>query len=283
MTGCGPHSDTTMGAVERESRLVIGRQSLAVRVRPGTGDGPPLVLMNGIGAAMDVLNPFVEALDPQIEVVRFDAPGVGGSPSPAVPGRYCSIARLLGRALDLLGYEQVDALGISWGGGLAQQFAFQNPRRCRRLVLTATATGSVMVPGSPRVLTKMLTPRRHSDPAYARRIAGSIYGGSLRHDTTAVPLIADPEKARRGSTARGYVYQLLSAAGWTSLPFLPLIGQRTLILAGDDDPIVPLVNAKIMTRLMRDVRLEIYPDGHLGLLVRAPELADTVARFLREP
>ncbi len=274
---------TTTDTVERDSTLTIGGRRLSVRVRPGTGDGPPLVLMNGIGAAMDVLNPFVDALDPQIEVVRFDAPGVGASPTPAVPPRYCSIARLLGAALDRLGYGRVDALGISWGGGLAQQFAFQNPRRCRRLVLTATATGSVMVPGSPRVWAKMLTPRRHTDPDYARRIAGSIYGGSLRRESTAVPLIRDPVEALAGSSRLGYIYQLLSAAGWTSLPFLPLIGQRTLILAGADDPIVPLVNAKIMARLMRDVRLEVYEDGHLGLLVRAPELADSVARFLCEP
>lgn len=62
----------------------------------------------------------------------------------------------------------VDVLGLSWGGALAQQFAFQNPRRCRRLVLVATGTGAMMVPAQPRVLTKMLTPRRFSDPDYCR-------------------------------------------------------------------------------------------------------------------
>lgn len=268
---------------ERASTLTIGRRQLAVRVRPGTGTGPPLVLMNGIGAAMDVLNPFVDALDPAIEVVRFDAPGVGASPAPTVPQRYFWIARLLGAALDRLGYGRVDVLGISWGGGLAQQFAFQNPRRCRRLVLAATATGSVMVPGSPKVLARMVTPRRHTDPDYARRIAGSLYGGSLRDDTGPVPLDKTVDGVRAGTSRRGYAYQLLSAAGWTSLPFLPLIRQRTLILAGTDDPIVPLINAKIMARLLPDVRLEVNPDGHLGLIVRAPQLADSVVRFLREP
>ena len=271
------------GRSERASMLTIGRRPLAVRVRPGTGSGPPLVLMNGIGAAMDVLDPFVDALDPAIEVVRFDAPGVGASPAATVPQRYCSIARLLGTALDRLGYGRVDVLGISWGGGLAQQYAFQNPRRCRRLVLAATATGSLMVPGSPAVLAKMVTPRRHTDPDYARRIAGSLYGGSLRTDTGPVPLNTSLDAIGRRTSRRGYAYQLLSAAGWTSLPFLPLIRQRTLILAGADDPIVPLVNAKIMARLLPDVRLEVNPDGHLGLIVRAEQLADSVARFLGEP
>ena len=64
-----------------------------------------------------------------------------------------------------------DALGISWGGGLAQQLAFQYPRRCRRLVLVSTGTGMLMVPARLDVLLKMITPRRYRDPAYARAIA----------------------------------------------------------------------------------------------------------------
>ena len=57
---------------------------------------------------------------------------------------------MLGRVLSKLGIGVVDVLGLSWGGALAQQFAFQNPRRCRRLVLVATGTGVLMVPGSPK-------------------------------------------------------------------------------------------------------------------------------------
>lgn len=265
---------------ERDRFLRLGGDTLRVRVRPGTGTGPPLVLANGIGAPLEVFDPFVEALDPAIEVVRFDVPGVGGSPTPPVPYPYQLHARLLGRALDELGYgtggDRVDILGISWGGGLAQQFAFQNPRRCRRLVLVATATGSVMVPGSPRVLLRMLTPRRHRDPDYARRVAGLLYGGSVREHTGVLPLA----RGARGGTGRGYLYQLLGTAGWTSLPWLPFIRQPTLILAGDDDPIIPLVNARIMARLLPRARLEVYPDGHLGLLTRSAELAGIVEEFL---
>ena len=259
-----------------DSRLRVGRQSLRVRVRPGTGNGPPLVLANGIGVPLEVLDPFVDALDPSIEVVRFDAPGVGGSPTPRVPYPYQAVAHLLGGVLDQLGHGTVDMLGISWGGGLAQQFAFQNPVRCRRLVLVATGTGSLMVPGRPDVLRHMLTPRRHQDPVYARKVAGHIYGGSMRDPRTRSPLQARAQ----GGSSRGYAYQLLGSAGWSSLPFLRLIRQPTLLLAGEDDPIVPLANARIMARLLPDARLHTYPDGHLGLLTRADELAPVVADFL---
>jgi pimeloyl-ACP methyl ester carboxylesterase len=77
------------------------------------------------------------------------------------------------------------------------------------------------------------------------------------------------------------VYQLLAGLGWTSLPFLPLIRQQTLILAGSDDPIIPLVNARIMRRLLPHADLLIYDDRHLGLLTRAPELGKAVSDFLQ--
>jgi poly(3-hydroxyalkanoate) depolymerase len=266
--------------MERTMRAVaVGGQQLRVAVRPGDGTRPPLVLANGIGASLELLQPFVDALDPSIEVVRFDPPGVGGSPLPRIPYRLPRLARLLARLLDQLGYRTVDVLGISWGGGLAQQFALCHRDRCRRLVLVATGTGTLMVPGGPRVLARMATPRRYLDPGYAELVAADLYGGTIR---------ADPRRARallhgrtRVGPRRGYLYQLAAGAGWSSLPWLPLIRQPTLLLAGDDDPIVPLVNARIMRRLLPDAELHVYHGGHLGLLTEAAELAPLVDRFLR--
>jgi poly(3-hydroxyalkanoate) depolymerase len=266
--------------MERSLRAVaVGGQRLRVAVRPGDGTRTPLVLANGIGASLELLQPFVDALDPAVEVVRFDVPGVGGSPLPRFPYRLPRLARLLARLLDRLGYAAVDLLGISWGGGLAQQFALCQPRRCRRLVLVATATGTLMVPARPRVLARMATPRRYLDPDYAERVAAELYGGTVR---------ADPGRARsllHGSTRvgprRGYLCQLAAGAGWSSLPLLPLIRQPTLLLAGDDDPVVPLVNARIMGRLLPHAELHVYHGGHLGLLTEAAELAPLVDRFLR--
>lgn len=258
---------------------VLGHQ-VRVSVRPGTEPGPPLVLCNGIGASLDLLQPFVDALDPRIEVLRFDVPGVGGSPDPKIPYNFALLAYFIGRVLREYGYEEFDALGISWGGGLAQQLAFQFPRRCRRLVLVSTATGSLMVPASPKVLVKMVTPRRYRDADYAVQVAAQLYGGRMRERPDEVRRLMH-ERSRVGSK-RGYLLQLLAGAGWSSLPALPFIRQPTLILAGTDDPIIPMVNAKIMRRLLPDARLYTYDDGHLGLVTSADELAPVIARFLRD-
>ena len=261
--------------------LTVGGRTLRVAERRGDGSRPPLVLMNGIGASLEVLQPFVDALDPRRTVVRFDVPGVGGSPPPVVPYVLATLTPVVSGVLRRIGHEdEVDVLGLSWGGGLAQHFAVQHRRRCRRLVLAATGTGSLMVPASPRVLSHMLTPRRHRDPGYATRVAGELYGGSVR---------TDPARAARALHAhsrlgprRGYYYQLAASAGWSSLPFLSLIRQPTLVLSGDDDPIIPTVNARLLARGIPRARLHLYGGGHLALVTEADQLAPVVDAFLDE-
>ena len=258
--------------------LAVGGRTLRVSVREGDQGWPPLLLCNGIGVSLELFQPFVDALDPRRPVIRFDMPGVGASPAPLVPYHLVTLPSLLAGLLDQLGYEQADVLGISWGGGLAQQFALSRPDRVRRLVLVATAPGALMVPGHPRVLLRMLTPRRHRDPGYAAHVAGELYGGSARED----PIVARDllHATTRLGPARGYYYQLISMLGWTSLPRLPRLRPPTLILAGDDDPIIPVVNARIMHRLIRRSTLHIYQGGHLELAADPERLASAVQAFL---
>ena len=267
-------TDETVDAVVR------GRQ-LRVSVRHATGSGPartPLLILNGVGSSIEVLQPFVDELPPGLEVIRFDVPGIGGSSMPAVPYHLTTLAPLVGELLTQLGYERVDVMGYSWGGGLAQQFAFAHSARCRRLVLAATGTGVLMVPGRLGVLVRMLTPRRHRDPDYAHRVAAELYGGTMR---------TAPERAAgvlrtgvRHVSDRGYFYQLLAGVGWSSLPVLPLIRQPTLIVAGDDDPIIPTVNARILARGIPNARTHIYRGGHLALLTEPADVAPVIDEFL---
>jgi poly(3-hydroxyalkanoate) depolymerase len=259
--------------------ITAGGQRIRVNVRHGTG--VPLVLCNGIGASLEVLDPLVEQLDPELTVVRFDVPGTGGSPTSLAPYGFPYLAWVLGRVLSKLGIGVVDVLGLSWGGALAQQFAFQNPRRCRRLVLVATGTGAMMVPAHPRVLAKMLTPRRFSDPDYAASIAGDLYGGTVRaHGEDVARLFV--RQLHAGSKI-GYLHQLLAGMVWTSLFALPAVRQETLIVAGTDDPIIPVINAHIMNALLPHSRLYLHSGGHIDLVHNAAELAPVIEKFLNEP
>src|SRR4051812_45665326 len=215
-------SSTNRPAAYVRSITTAGR-TLRAAVRPGTDDSvPPLLLMNGIGASLDVLQPFVDALDRRRTVVRFDVPGVGGSPRPVVPYNLSTFGPVLTGMLTRLGFDDpVDVLGISWGGGLAQHFAVQHRKRCRRLVLAATGTGSLMVPANPRVLARMLTPRRHRDPGYARDIAGEIYGGTMRSDPERAPPAPPPHTPP--GPRRGDSYHPAARPRWGSPPLPHLL------------------------------------------------------------
>ena len=249
--------------------------TIRAAVWPGDRARPPLLVFNGIGASLELVAPFAEALG-DVETIAFDVPGTGGSSTAPVPYRLWMLAMLAARLLDRLGYGEVDVLGVSWGGAAAQQFALQNMRRCRRLVLAATSQGFLMVPGKLSVLAKFLTPRRFNDAQYRADIAGEIYGGRARTNPVAI------DDFRRTSKL-GYFMQQLAIAGWTSLPWLPLLRQPTLIMAGDDDPVIPLVNARIMARLIPDCRLHVFADGHLFLIAQANEAARLVHDFLAGP
>jgi pimeloyl-ACP methyl ester carboxylesterase len=107
------------------------------RTRIKLGERPPLLIFNGIGANLELLEPLTDALA-GIETIVFELPGMGETPPSIFPYRMRHLARSIARMLDDLGYSgQVDVLGVSWGGALAQQFAFTCGRRCRKLILGA--------------------------------------------------------------------------------------------------------------------------------------------------
>jgi poly(3-hydroxyalkanoate) depolymerase len=258
--------------------IEIGTQPLRVAIRRGPKGRPPLLLFNGIGASLELAKPFMRALK-RTEAIIFDVPGVGGSPKPSGPYRPSTIARLAERLMNQLGRRRVDVAGVSWGGGMAQQFAHQHYAMCRKLVLAATSPGAIMVPGSPSVLWKMATPRRYLDREYMRRVAPEIYGGGFRQRPELVDTIAH---SMSGASQIGYAYQILAMTGWTSLPWLWTLKLPTLILAGRDDPIVPLANGRLMARMIPNSRLEILDDGHLFMVTRPVETAAIVEKFLDE-
>jgi len=263
------------GAIEVR-QVTIDSQLLQVSIRHGSHGTPPLLLFNGIGANWELARPFLEALTSTTAVI-FDAPGVGGSARPLLPYRPRTLARLAAGLVAELRYTEIDVAGVSWGGGIAQQFAHQYPKLCRRLILAATAPGVIMVPASPSVLWKMATPRRYTDKDYMNKIVADIYGGAFRKDPS---LISQHAAAMHGARNLGYFYQLLALAGWTSLPWLWSLRQPTLVLMGSDDPLVPPINGHILAGLIPNAELRMIDDGHPFMVTRPAETAALIEAFL---
>jgi poly(3-hydroxyalkanoate) depolymerase len=266
----------------RDIRFVdVDGVRLRICVSGAAGSGPPLLLITGIGASLDLAAPFECELNRRgVRTISYDAPGVGESTSYAWPRRMPGVARTAERLLDALGHDRVDVFGVSLGGVIAQQLARQAPARVRRLVLAATGPGLGGVPGSPRVLWALATPRRYYQPDYYRRIAADIYGGTARRDPDAL-LHGSLARFTHRPTVRGYAAQMYSIAGWTSVPWLCRLRQPTLVLAGNDDPIVPLINGRILAWLIPDSHLQVIPGGgHLFVLEHPDAIAAQVSDFL---
>lgn len=245
------------------------------------GRGRPLLLLNGIGAAFELLEPFRRAAV-ATETIAIDAPGTGGSEAMALPRPMRCYADLFAQALDVLGYPEVDVLGVSWGGVLAQELARRHLHRVRKLVLMATTPGVVSLPGRPEALWALATPRRYYSSEYFWKVAPILYGGAAR---THPGLLRQHGHLRfiRPPTVRGYLWQLLAPSGWSSLPFLRRIDRPALVMAADDDPIVPLANGRILARLLPQGRLHVVRNGgHLFLITHASEVAPLVEQFLAE-
>lgn len=243
------------------------------------GSGPPLLLINGIGASVEMWAPFAASLGGN-ELIAFDMPGTGSSPPAARPLRVRGLAALTARLLDQIGIDRIDVLGYSFGGSVAQELARRAPARVRRLVLCSTSSGVGSLPPNPLAALLMLTPARYQSVSSAKLILPVIAGGRTRRDAgvlqaTLADRLANPP------TARGYLHQLYAISGWTSSPWLRRLRQRTLILHGDDDPLVPVANARHMARTMPHARLLVVNGGgHLLLLDEPGAVTDELTAFL---
>ncbi len=229
-------------------------------------------MLNGIGMNLELLAPIARAL-PEREIISFDLPGIGQSPDPIIPYTIPCMALTTAALLDRLEIEQADILGISWGGALAQQFAFQHRARTGRLVLAATSAGAAMVPGNASMLAHMADPREYTVERTLRRNLASIYNGG---GSGKVSL-----NAAKAPSPLGFSYQLAAFATWTSLPFLPLLSLPVMIMADEEDQLVPPSNAHFLHNAIPHSRLEMFHGGgHLFMLSQQDRFIQKLRSFL---
>lgn len=228
---------------------VLEFRGLRVRMRV-EGVGEPLLLLNGSTRPLESWRPFTRGLSGRT-IVSFDAPGVGGSPTPALPLRMSTLAALAVSVLDEAGLDRADVLGFSHGGAVAQQLAAQAPDRVRRLVLAATSCGVGATPGSHDAMRAVRVQSARSWP---------------RPD------------------AVGTLWHSLAISSWSSIPFLGSIAAPTLVVCGSRDRVVPPVNSRVLADRVPGAELVVLDGGHdLQRQRLAGELAAVVEEFLGRP
>jgi poly(3-hydroxyoctanoate) depolymerase len=221
-------------------------RGLTVRMRV-EGNGEPLLLLNGLTRPLESWRAFAESLRGRT-LICFDAPGVGGSPTPILPLSISTLAALAAAMLDEVGVERCDVLGFSLGGAIAQELAVSAPGRVRGLVLASTSCG-----------------------------VGAIAGNSAR--------IASRQRSDARDWPRpdplGALWHSLAISSWSSVPYLGAIRAPTLVVCGSRDRVVPPANSALLARRIPDAELATLPAGH-DLQRRGPAgmLAARVTEFL---
>lgn len=238
--------------------------------------GRPMLYFAGLGANIEMAMPWCGRMAHTRDIITFDVPGCGGSANPMVPYRPMWIARLGNRLLKRLGYDgKVDVFGVSWGGMIAQQYGLIFGSQVNKLILSASSQGTFTFPGNAKAVTKLASNERFTDPDYLMRNYEIFYGQK------SAALERDHGIRLMPPTTTGYYFQLLAGAGWTSLPWLNRLKMPTLVLAGNRDRLVPLINSRIVAKLIPNSRLEIIKNGgHLFIITRANKVTRRVLDFL---
>jgi pimeloyl-ACP methyl ester carboxylesterase len=260
------------------SYLTVGRRVIRVE-RRHVGKRRPLILINGIGAAIEMWQPFVDELDER-ELVSLDLPGCGSSPAPPIPMRMRRIAAVVAEVMEALGIQRADVLGYSFGGAVALELARRFPARVDWLILVSTAPGTPAAIPHPAVAAMMLSPIRYYNRCAGELIVPLIAGGQTARDAAQMRSGVARRLAHPPSV-RGYAYQLVAISTFTSWPWLHRVEHPTLVVHGRDDPVSPSLNARLMSATMPNARLHtIAGAGHLVLLDEPTRVAPVIVEFL---
>ena len=274
-----PRRGLRKGRHRRET--VIGGQALRYSESGGTGSGStgrPLLLVNGIGANLEMWAPLRAALGDR-HTIAFDVPGTGGSSTPGIPLTIPSLTALTVRLADHLELAEFDVLGFSFGGAIAQQLAHDHPGRVHRMVLAATTCGWGARPGDPiavlRLLARAPVALLPPGPASLRELTGDDAGPDAFST-------GDDAWRRRPPNPLGYWWQLLAATCWSSWWWLPEVHVPTLVLAGAHDRLATADNARLLARRLPESTLAVIPDaGHFFLIADDPTpVARMICEFL---
>jgi len=236
------------------------------------GDGPPLLLLLGIWGELSAWDPLLAELV-GYRTIAFDAPGLGGTELPGYPHAMPALAQFAAGVLDAIGVRRAHLLGVSFGGLVAQQLAVLAPDRVDRLVLASTSSGVLHVPGRPTALLRLIAPWLSTGDG--RFDPGAVFGGRLRRE----PELLTRLHLGPPQSLPAYLHRLSGLSGWWGLPWS--IRRPALVLTGDDDPIVPAGNSRILAACLPDARLHVVPGGgHLVLFDSPGLVAPVIDDFL---
>jgi pimeloyl-ACP methyl ester carboxylesterase len=244
------------------------------------GEGPPLILLHGLGVTHETWAPTIEALAAGWRVIAPDLPGHGRSSKPDAPYTidfFAGIVRSLGRALDV---EQAVVIGNSMGGRIAIELAIAYPRFVRGLVLAAPATDFAPVGRVLAALMEVVARPGVLRIALPRAMTWGFYdAGAVPAGPRLAAVLARDEFSRHARAVRRSLAGVLAAES----PDLTRVTQPVQLVWGAQDRLVPTLFARGLRRRLPQARLAVLPRcGHFPMLERPAEFHRLTTDFLRD-
>ena len=291
--------DATLGAaapgvasnITAPTQFIESRLETYAYRRFGAGDAPPLVCLQHFTGTLDNWDPAVtDALATTREIILFESAGLGRS-SGEVPTTMAGMAAHALAFLDALGLKQVDLLGFSLGGMVAQEIALERPSLVRKMLLVGTAPRGgedIMhlekpelkriledpnLPGLKRLGKLFFTPSK-AGQASADRFVARLGQRKQDREPVSAPKVAQAQvtafRAWEGATAERFRY-------------LQRITQPCLVVNGVFDDMISVRNSYMLSEHLPNAILLTYPDAGHGSLFQYPDSFVRLAtQFLNE-
>lgn len=252
----------------------------------GKPSGTPLVLINRFRGTMDEWDPaFLDRVAAERHVIVFDNAGVARSGGEA-PARMADWATNAAKFIEALGHRQVDILGFSFGGLVAQELTLQRPGLVRKLIIVGSGAGYVeganLRPQAIEVATKPVNTDEDFLYLFFKETPTSQAAG--REHLARLRLRTDAFSERVSEKAWKAMLSAGSDVGTPDTSLLRRVGsirQSVLIANGNEDVMIPTFQSYALSQAIPNARLIIYPDsGHAFLFQYPKEFGDEVLRFL---
>jgi pimeloyl-ACP methyl ester carboxylesterase len=280
-----PESHVTTSYKDALTRTVTAGGAYFAYRELGQKTGIPVIFLTHLAANLDNWDPrVVDGIAAHHRVITFDNRGVGASTG-TVPNTIEAMAHDAVTFIRALGFDQVDILGFSLGGMIAQVIAVEEPRLIRKLILTGTGpAGGEGIDKVTRIsnLDVARAALSFRDPKTFLFFTRTANGKRSAKQFLA-RLKERTNNRDKAMSLSGYRAQLKAIHRWGRQhpADLSLIAQPVLVANGDNDRMVPTTNTVDLDRRLTNSELVIYPDaGHGGIFQYHREFVATALEFL---
>lgn len=249
------------------------------------GQGPPLIMIMGIGGNTDYWPPrFIEKLSKIFKVIVFDNRGSGQSDKPDIEYSMKMLADDTVDLMNALNIEYTHILGLSMGGAIAQELVLNYPERVNKLVLCSTNCGfSKSSLPSPEALKIMMQPREESTPEEISRksMSARLTEKFIKENPEVIEEYIQRE-CRNPTPPKMYKRQIDAIVKFNTYKRLKNINRPTLIMQGKHDLLSPVQNAELLANNIKGAKLTIFEDVAHDIFSQGSEIViKTLIEFLK--